>query len=364
MIYLDNAATSYFKPKNSIKALNDYLINSGNPDRGVNPASLNSSEQVLEARINIARFFNFDKISNVIFTSGDTESLNTAINGFITKGDHVITTYFEHNSVLRPLYKTGCEISFINGCIEELKGNKKKNTKAVIINHASNVTGTVQDLHSIGLFCKENNLLFIVDSAQSAGSIDIDVVKDNIDILCFSSHKSLLGMQGLGGILINTNMYIKPLKYGGTGIKSFDTDNPSSYPHHLEVGTLNVPGIVFLNESIKYITKYGIDNIYRKELDLRKQLIDYLESKKNIEIYESKSFSDKIAPVVSFNIKGYDAAQVGKYFSDNNICVRTGAHCAPKAMEYFNITSCVRVSFGLNNTTNDVNSIIELIDAL
>lgn len=280
MIYLDNAATSFFKPENTIKAIVEYLRCPGNPDRGVNEASVHSSSLLLDARISTAKFFGFDKFTNVIFTSGDTESLNIAINGCLDSKDHVITTYFEHNSVLRPLYKKGCEISFTDGSIEQIKQSVKKNTKAVVVSHASNVTGRVLDVEKIGVFCRDAHLLFVVDSAQSAGVIPIDVNKSGIDILCFSGHKGLLGMQGVGGLIVNTEKYIEPLKVGGTGVKSFLKTQPDEYPHHLEAGTLNVPGIISLYEGIKYINSVGLDYIYNHELNLKNIFLDYLKTKK------------------------------------------------------------------------------------
>lgn len=361
MIYLDNAATSYFKPQIVIDNVANYLKSPGNPGRGVNKISVASSSIVLDTRMKIASFFNFDDFSKVIFTSGITESLNTIINGVVEKEDHVITTILEHNSSLRPLYHKKCNVSFCNGDISEIKKSVKKNTKAVIINHASNVTGEVQDIETIGKWCRQNNLIFIVDAAQTAGVIPIDVKKMCIDILCFTGHKGLLGMQGVGGMIVNTDTYIEPLKFGGTGVQSFCKKQPNEYPNHLEAGTLNVPGIVSLNSSIDYINEKGIENIYNHEISLRKKIYDYLQSKNHIEIYENKN--KEAIGVLSFNIKNVDAAYVGDYLSNEcDICVRTGAHCAPLVLKHYNIESTIRVSVGLNNTEKDIDMLIDAIE--
>lgn len=363
MIYLDNSATSYFKPEKTIEVITKYLKSPGNPGRGVNKASVGSASLVFDTRMKIANFFNVPDFSKVVFTSGITESLNTVISGIIKKDDYIITTYLEHNSTLRPLYKTSCELSITDGSVEEIEKSIKENTKAVVVNHVSNVTGEVQDIEKIGELCKEKNILFIVDAAQSAGVLPIDIVKNNISILCFTGHKGLMGMQGIGGMVLNTNMYIEPLKCGGTGIHSFAKEQPKEYPAHLEAGTLNVPGIISLNASIDYINEYGIDNIFKHEMELKQKLIEYLKSRKDISIYEN--LDRKSVGVVSFNIKDKDAAYIGDYLSEEyDICVRTGAHCAPLVMKHYDIDSSVRVSFGLNNKLSDVDVLIDALEKI
>lgn len=363
MIYLDNSATSYYKPKCVIDAVSSYLKNPGNPGRGVNGASLSSGSIVYDTRDKISNFFNLNKASNVVFTSGVTESLNTIINGLIKPNDHVVTSYLEHNSCLRPLYNVGCDISFTDGGLNEIKQAVCNNTKAVILNHCSNVTGEVQDIKTVGEFCRSKGILFIVDAAQSAGILDINMQRDNIDILCFTGHKALLGMQGIGGILINTNIEIAPLKRGGTGIRSFDKEMPAQLPEHLEAGTINVPGIVSLNASIDYLKEYGLTKIYNQETNLRNKLLDYFSCKKGVTVY--KNDKKNSIGIVSFNYKDIDAAWLSDYLStEYNIAIRAGAHCAPLVLKHYGIDSCVRISIGINNTKKDIDTLISAFEKI
>ncbi|MBQ0065498.1 MAG: aminotransferase class V-fold PLP-dependent enzyme, partial [Firmicutes bacterium] len=251
MIYVDNAATSYYKPECVKKGIMDYLSHPGNPGRGSHFSSLDASRIVFNTRLLIQEYFDAPSFEKVIFTSGITESLNIVLQGLIHKEDHVITSYLEHNSVLRPLYKSGCELSITDGTAESIEKEIKDNTKAVVINHASNVTGEVQDIRSIGKLCRENHILFIVDSAQSAGVLPISMKEDYIDVLCFTGHKGLLGIQGIGGFCFG-DVDIPSFKVGGSGIHSFSKEHPQEYPTRLEAGTLNVPGIVSLQESIAF----------------------------------------------------------------------------------------------------------------
>lgn len=360
MIYLDNAATSFFKPESTIKKVVEYLHSPGNPGRGVNIQSLNASSIVLDARMKVAKFFDFDDFTRVIWTSGITESLNVVIKGLIKKEDHVITTYLEHNSALRPLYKVGCELSITDGTIDEIKKCIKKNTKAIILNHISNVTGEIEDLYEIGRFAKENKLLFIVDTAQSAGHIKISIKDMNISVLCFTGHKGLLSMQGIGGIVINTDKFIEPLKVGGTGIKTFEKEAPLEYPEHLEAGTLNLPGIVSINSSIDYINEYGIENINQYEMKLKNKFYEFLSNEKKIKILENKN--KKATAIVSFIVDGIDSNFIGDYLSNEyKIAIRTGGQCAPLVHEHFKISQSARVSFGLNNKEEDVDILISAL---
>lgn len=363
MIYLDNSATTMFKPQIVIDSVAAYLGHPGNPGRGVNKASLQSGSIVYETRERIAKFFNFDNPSNVIFTSGITESSNTVINALVKKEDHIITSYLDHNATLRPLYHTGCDLTITNGTLEEISAAKKPNTKAVFLNHCSNVTGEVQDIEAVGKWCKENNLLYIVDCAQSAGVLKIDIQKCNIDILCFTGHKALMGMQGIGGFLVNTDIYLEPLKRGGTGIRSFDHDMPEQYPEHLEAGSINVPGIVSLYASIGFINEYGLDKIHDNEVKLRTQLLDYFATKDNVTVYKN---DDKPAiGVVTFNYDGIDPAKISDYLStEHDIAIRAGAHCAPLVLEHYGIESCARVSIGMKNTKEDIDALIKALDQI
>ena len=277
MIYFDNAATSLQKPDSVADAVYDAIKNIGNSGRGAHKASLEAGRVIYATRELLARLFHIKECSRIAFTSNATESLNVAIKSLLHTGDHVITTELEHNSVLRPLYEmeaNGVELTIIksdvlgNIKIEDIKSQIKKNTKMVICTHSSNLTGNLLDIKKIGALCKEQSLLFVVDVSQTAGVFSIDVEEQNIDVLCFTGHKGLLGPQGTGGIYVKEGITISPLKSGGSGISTFLKTQPSVMPECLEAGTLNGHGIAGLNASVAYILEKGIDNIERKNKSL------------------------------------------------------------------------------------------------
>ncbi|MGN0316090.1 MAG: aminotransferase class V-fold PLP-dependent enzyme [Fusicatenibacter sp.] len=352
MIYVDNAATTFYKPESVITAISEYLRHPGNPGRGTNHMAMEASRIVLETRIRLAEFFDCD-LRKVVFTSGVTESLNIVISGLISSEDHVITTYMEHNSVLRPLYRQHCGISICDGSLQEIKACVKKNTKAVLVNHVSNVTGEINPIREVGRFCRENHLLFILDTAQSAGLIPISMKKDQIDILCFTGHKGLLGIQGIGGICIEGDIKIPPLKVGGSGYRSFDRMHPEKYPGALEAGTLNMPGIVSLKESLDYLKKQGTETMLVHEQRLAQEFCSQIMNIPGVKIYRNPG--KEYVGIVSLNIEGMDAA----YVSDRLSCLyqietRAGAHCAPLVHEHYGTESMVRFSFGIQNTMDEV----------
>ena len=370
MIYLDNAATTFPKPLKVYQEMFDYMKTSAaNPGRGAHDMSVMATTKVLETRQIIGNLFNIDNAFNIIFTSNATDSLNIAIKGILKNGDHVITTVLEHNSVLRPLNKLSKnqvtatflgmdENGFIN--LSDLKKNIKKNTKAIIINHASNVIGTIQDIEKIGEIAKENGLIFIVDGAQSAGVIDIDVKRYNIDLLAFPGHKGLLGPQGTGGLYIGTGIQLETFKEGGTGSNSSSLEQPDFLPDRFESGTLNTPGIVGLGEGISYIFEEGIENIRKKEEALTDYLLIELMKLPFIKIYGNRSIEHRCA-VVSFNIENTDSSIVGYELNKRGIAVRTGYHCAPlihKALGTLKYGT-VRASLGYFNTFAEIECLIK-----
>ncbi|MFT5874887.1 MAG: cysteine desulfurase family protein [Clostridium sp.] len=370
MIYLDNAATTFPKPDKVYQEMFDYMKTyAANPGRSAHDMSIMASMKVLETRQLIADLFNIDDPFNIVFTSNTTESLNIAIKGILKAGDHVITTVLEHNSVLRPLNKlrkNGVTITFLdmddNGFInlETLKKSITKKTKAIIINHASNVIGSIQDIEKIGEIAKKHGLIFIVDGAQSAGVIDIDVKRFNIDLLAFPGHKGLLGPQGTGGLYIAPGIELETLKEGGTGSNSHSLEQPDFLPDRFESGTLNTPGIVGLGQGISYIFEEGIDKIRRKEQDLTDCLLLELTKLPFIKIYGNKSI-DKRCAVISFNIENMDSSLIGYELNKSGIAVRTGYHCAPlihKALGTINYGT-VRASFGYFNTFLEIESLIK-----
>jgi selenocysteine lyase/cysteine desulfurase len=289
MIYFDNAATSFPKPKEVLEAILKILSTAGNPGRGAHQLSIDSGEIIFSARVAVAKLFSVKNPMHIIFTSGATEALNLAIQGLIKNGDQVVTTHFEHNSVIRTLHAIGAEVILT----DDLKSAITKKTRAVIVNHASNVTGVVQDLE-VGKFCKEQGILFIVDAAQTSGIIPISM--DNIDLLAFSGHKGMNGPMGTGGLVINDHFdykKIKPLKYGGTGSKSTESYQPDFLPDMFESGTPNVPGIAGLLTGI---------NSIKEHQNLAPYFVQV--AKKNLKTFQSYS-DHSLTGVVSFNLKAY-----------------------------------------------------------
>lgn len=375
MIYFDSAATSLYKPPCVKAAVSAALSMMGNCSRGVNEASVGSAEIIYEVRQKIADLFNVKKPEFVAFMSNSTESLNVAIKGIISDGDTVVTTIMEHNSVLRPLYemeKLGVKLLF-TGCDEngvllydEMKSYIERHPKAVVCTHASNLTGNLIDIRKIGRWCRENDVLFILDASQTAGLFPIDMEKDCIDVLCFTGHKSLMGPQGTGGICIRDGVNIRPLITGGSGIKTFEHEHPSVMPIRLEAGTLNGHGIAGLGAAISYINETGIENIRRIEQKLACDFYKGIKDIKGIKIYGDIEAKDRCA-IVSFNIGDKDSKEVGDYLSEKyDIAVRCGGHCAPLMHRHFGTEKqgMVRFSFSHFNTENEVKSAADAIKRL
>lgn len=368
MIYLDNGATSFPKPRSvyeeMIKCVRDYCAN---PGRGAHDMSIRCDMEIYECRERIAKLFNIDNPLNVIFTANATDGLNIAIHGLLEKGDHIITSYLEHNSVLRPVKqkeRQGVEVSLLKGdkdgllSVDEIEKEIKSNTKAIIINHGSNVIGTIQDIKAIGDLARRNNIKFIVDGAQTAGTIEIDIDKYNIDLLAVPGHKGLLGPQGTGALIINKNVALKELKYGGTGSQSHSLEQPQFLPDKFESGTLNTPGIVGLNSGLKFIEDEGINNIRIKEKTLVDFLLGEFECMPFIECYGTNS-KDSSA-IISINIEGMESSEVGKLLNKKDIYVRTGYHCAPLVHKVIGTEKrgTVRISPGYFNTLDEMKQLL------
>ncbi|QLY80101.1 aminotransferase class V-fold PLP-dependent enzyme [Clostridium intestinale] len=368
MIYLDNGATSFPKPRSvyeeMIKCVRDYCAN---PGRGAHDMSIRCDMEIYECRERIAKLFNIDNPLNVIFTANATDGLNIAIQGILEKGDHIITSYLEHNSVLRPVKqkeRQGVEVSLLKGdkdgllSVDEIEKEIKSNTKAIIINHGSNVIGTIQDIKAIGDLARRNNIKFIVDGAQTAGTIEIDIDKYNIDLLAVPGHKGLLGPQGTGALVINKNVALKELKYGGTGSQSHSLEQPQFLPDKFESGTLNTPGIVGLNSGLKFIEDVGINNIRKKEKTLVDFLLGEFEFMPFIECYGTNS-KDSSA-IISINIEGMESSEVGKLLNEKDIYVRTGYHCAPLVHKVIGTEKrgTVRISPGYFNTLDEMKQLL------
>lgn len=367
MIYFDNSATTFPKPKIMINAMADAMTNYiANPGRSGHKLSIKSSEMVYNVREIVSDFFSLNNPTNVIFTHNATYGLNMVIKGVLKNGDHVICTPFEHNSVLRPLNSiSGIEISYINSDsdgeinVDEIENLIKPNTKLFICMHASNVTGNIFPIYKIGEICKKHNILFLVDASQSAGYIDIDIQK-NIDFLVCPGHKGLYGPMGTGIVCINCDFPLKTIIEGGTGTNSKSLDMGDEYPERLESGTLNVPGIIGLGESIKYISKIGIDNIYQNEMKLIKYMSCEMNKIEGIKILGTKDLSKKV-PIVSFVLDKKDSTLVSRYLDEKySICVRGLYHCAYGAHRAIGSekNGATRVSLGMFNTKEEVETFI------
>lgn len=371
MIYLDNAATTMKKPQCVIDAVVNAMTHMGNAGRGANEASLDASRIIYNTREKISNLVNLKNPSRVAFTCNSTESLNTAIKGILTNKDHAITTSLEHNSVLRPLYELeekGMELSVVqcdeNGNInyDDFEKLIKENTKAIVCTHASNLVGNVLDVKKIGEIAKNHNLVFIVDASQSAGVFEIDMQDMNIDILCFTGHKGLLGPQGTGGLCVREGINVKPLKVGGSGVNTFSKTQPEAMPTILEAGTLNGHAIAGLNAALDYLKEEGIENIQKIEEELMFRFYNGIKDIKDIKIYGN--FENKRAAIVAFNVGDIDSAA----FSDelslyHDISTRPGAHCAPLMHKAMNTVEqgAVRFSFSHYNTEEEIDTAINAV---
>jgi len=370
MIYFDNAATSLPKPPAVGLAILEAINTFGGAGRGGHPASLAATRCIFRARKAVAELLG-STADQTVFTSNATESLNIAILGLLTPQDHVITTILEHNSVLRPLYKLrsqGMGLSIIG--IDQ-KGNLdydgfyrslRPNSKAVVCTHASNLIGTVTNLDFVAEFCKKNGLLLIVDASQTAGVFSVNADKLGIDVLCFTGHKGLLGPQGTGGFCVRKGLAVMPLKVGGSGLHSYSEIHPEGMPEALEAGTANGHGIAGLLAGVEYILKSDMAAIRNKELELTKLFRQGIETVAGVRIYGDATVPH--APIVTLTISSMDSGEVGdRLASDYNICVRTGAHCAPLAHVALGTQKqgAVRFSFSSFNTEEEIYKGIQAI---
>lgn len=366
MIYLDNGATTLRKPECVKEALLEAMASMGNSGRGVHDASLYAGRTIYRARESLAELLGAAAPEQVVFTANGTESLNLVLGGLFGPGDHVITTVCEHNSVLRPLYRLqGVELSVLPGKAEageerqagilaydELESLLRPNTKALIITHASNLTGNITDLERAAAFTKKHSLLLIVDAAQTAGAVPMDMERMGIDVLCFTGHKGLYGPQGTGGVCVRPGLSIRPLKVGGSGIHSFDREHPSEMPAALEAGTLNGHGIAGLGAAARWLLETGVEQIRAREQALLRRFVDGVKEVEGVTLYGNPDL-DRRTGIQSLNIRDYDSARVADWlYEDYGIAVRGGAHCAPLMHEALGTREqgAVRFSFSYFNT--------------
>jgi len=375
MIYLDNAATTMYKPQVVVDAVVKAMTSMGNAGRGANEASLSASRIIFDTRDRLCKLFNGTNPKQIVFTNNSTESLNIAIKGILNPGDHVITTMLEHNSVLRPLYEMkekGVELTIVKSNemgtldIADIEAAIKDNTKMIVCTNGSNLTGNYVDVESIGKLAKERGVLFVVDASQTAGVFPIDVQKMNIDVLCFTGHKGLLGPQGTGGMYVREGLAIRPLKVGGSGIKTYSKTHPEEMPTALEAGTLNGHGIAGLHAALGYLEEEGIDNIRAREQELMWKFYEAVKEIPNVKVYGDFSTKNRCA-VVTLNIGDYDSSEVSDaLLMDYNISTRPGGHCAPLMHEALGTVEqgAVRFSFSHYNTDEDVDTAIRAIREL
>ncbi|MBD8967145.1 MAG: aminotransferase class V-fold PLP-dependent enzyme [Coprococcus catus] len=369
MIYLDSSATSFLKPPQVAEAVFRSFNTIGNAGRGAHAPTLNASRLIYDTREKLAALFGTPDPSRIAFTCNATEALNIAIHGAIHPGEHVITTACEHNSVLRPLYlkeKEGTELTIIpadkKGRIryDLLESSVKSNTSAIVLTHASNLSGNVTDLAFVSNFAKKHGLLLIVDASQTAGSLPINMVKMGIDILCFTGHKGLFGPQGTGGLYVREGLTLSPLKSGGSGIHSFDRQHPTDMPTALEAGTLNGHGIAGLNAGLDYILSTGVKNIHAKEISLARRFVNGISDISDLKLYGDIDAPLR-TPIISLNIGNMSSASVSDIlWEDYEICVRAGAHCAPLMHKTFGTEKqgAVRFSFSCFNTEAEIDTAI------
>ena len=373
-VYLDNSATSFPKPPAVVQAISDYLNNYGaSPGRSAHALSVKAAREVFETRELLAEFFNLDNSERVIFSANATLALNIAIKGVLKQGDHAIISHMEHNSVHRPLKyleRNGIIELSIARCdnagfidLEHLKSLFRPNTKLVAIIHGSNVAGTVQPIREIGKLCSQHDAIFLVDAAQTAGFINIDMQQDHIDILAFTGHKKLYGPPGIGGLCINKDIQINTFIHGGSGSHSELDVHPAFYPDRLEAGTPNTVGIIGLKAGLEYVMKKGLQNIRHLQLGLIQHLIRELKNLDNVNVCGPEGIENRL-PLVSINIKNMPPSELSQLLDQQyGIMTRSGLHCSPLAHKTIGSfpQGTVRFSIGAFNTEEDINYTINKV---
>ncbi len=373
MIYLDNSATSFPKPEAVYDFMREFYCEHGvSPGRSGFDASIQTEEMVFETRRMLMELLNGDGDPNrLTFSYNASDSLNMIIQGLAEKGDHVVTTMLEHNSVLRPLHHL-----MLDGTIEtthvpfdargyvdpdDIKKAIRKHTKMVVVNHSSNIIGTVQPVGEIGKICKEAGVLFVVDGCQSAGITEVDMQAMGIDVFVFTGHKCLMGPTGIGGSYVMEGIPVRMTRFGGTGVRSAQLTHLEEFPYRLECGTLNLLGVAGLHAGVKWIRQQGMQQLHRHEIALWDKLRKGLQQIENVTVYCAENTKNQ-NPVLSFNINGVEAGEVGTMLDvDYDIASRTGLQCAPMVHELLgtiDIHGTVRLSVGPFNTAEHIDAAI------
>jgi len=376
MIYLDNSATTFPKPDVVYDFMSNFYRKHGvNPGRSGFDAAIETEEIVFNTRKLLTDLFNGGSDPNrLTFSYNATDSLNIILQGLAEKGDHVVTTMLEHNSVLRPLYcmqqQEIIDVTYVPfdnaGYVDpdDIKKAIRPNTKFVVCTHCSNVLGTVQPLAEIGKVCTDAGILLIVDGSQGAGAVNVDMVQSNIDVYIFTGHKCLMGPTGIGGSYVRETTNIRHTRYGGTGVRSAYQAHLEEFPYRLEAGTLNLVGVAGLNAGIKWVLEQGIDNLHQKEITLWDKLRTHLQNINGVTTYCAIDINNQ-NPVLSFNINGFEAGDVGMMLDvDYDIACRTGLQCAPKVHEQIGTIDkhgTVRLSIGPFTTEAEIDTVIEAV---
>lgn len=375
LIFLDNGATSFPKPEDVYLFMDNFYRNFGvNPGRSGYDLCVEAGQMVERTRKMLAEFFNLADPDRVCFSYNSTDALNLAIFGLVKEGDHVITTTLEHNSVLRPLYHLArdsrVELDYVpfdgRGFVDpdDFSRKLKKNTSLVIINHASNVLGTIQPIRDIGRRCRERGITFAIDASQSAGKVKIDMEADCLDVVAFTGHKSLLGPTGIGGLCVRDGITIRQTRAGGTGVRSAQRTHLEEYPYRLEYGTLNVLGVAGLHAGLKWIEAKGMSKLHAEEMRLAALLRDGLAGVEGVSLYCQDDLADHIA-VLPCNVMGLEAINTSTLLDvDYNIATRSGLHCAPLVHQQFGtdkIGGAVRFGIGPFNSEEHIRTAIGAI---
>lgn len=375
MIYLDNAATTRPKPPGVAEAVAAAMASYGNCGRGVHDGALSAARTVYGVRQQLADLFGCPRADRVAFTPNSTMALNIAVSGLLGLEDHVISTDLEHNSVLRPLYRLrerGTAVDFVSagrrGQIDydDFERLLRPNTRAVVCTHASNLTGDMVDIGWVGAFCRAHGLLFILDASQTAGTFPIDMAAQNIGVVCFTGHKSLLGPQGTGGLCVGEGVDIRPFAVGGTGVQSFSETQPEEYPTRLEAGTLNSHGIAGLGAALDYIGETGMDAIRAHETALARRFYEAVRELPGVRVYGDFTAPER-APIVTLNIGDLDSSEVSDELAERfGVATRPGAHCAPRLHRALGTggQGAVRFSWGWANTEAETIDAAEAVRVL
>ena len=375
-IYLDNAATSFPKPSPVIEAVEATLrLNAANPGRGGHQLSLQAGRMVMECRETVARFFGIDDASRIAFTANATEAINLGLFGALSPGDRVVTTSMEHNAVIRPLQALSDKGVNVVRVMADADGSVAPaaireaclpGTRMLVMNHCSNVTGTLQPIEEIGPWCREQGILFMVDAAQSAGIFTIDAREMAIDLLAVPGHKSLLGPPGTGFLFVHPDLVLRPLLYGGTGNFSQSTAQPEEMPERLESGTLNTVGLAGLKAGLEFLESVGLVHVRAHEQELIGMLIEGLQEIEAVTLYGPLG-TERHGGALSFNIKNVDPSMLGfRLDREYGICCRTGLHCAPEAHASIGTLpeGTVRLSPGLFNSVEDIEKTLKAVRAI